>query len=120
MKIYEFIIAENVPVGAEVGTGYSCQCLNNPLDVPADLVQIARNSEHVRFEWRASIRAVQEMEQIETTNNNGRIDVGFTLDGVRYIARSVAWSEADLDDTSQDFKSEFYQNILDSHLYEKV
>lgn len=61
MKKYEFIIAINVPVGAEVGTGYSSY-LKNPLDVPADLVQIARNHVHVRFEWRASMLDVPAQE----------------------------------------------------------
>lgn len=73
--------------------------------------------------WRDAIiekRTIEEMEQIETTDNNGRIDVGFKLDGIRYLARSVDWSEADLDETSQDFKSEFYQKILDSRLFEKA
>lgn len=63
---------------------------------------------------------VEEMEQVVTTDNNGRIDVGFEMEGVKYIARSVAWSDADLDNTGQDFKSEFYQKILDAHLYEKA
>ena len=56
-KTYAFIIAANVPAGAEVGTGYSSQYLRNLLDVPADLVQIARGNEHVRFEWRRHVPA---------------------------------------------------------------
>lgn len=68
-KTYAFIIAANVPVGAEVGTGYSGQYLKNHLECPADLVQIACNNQHIRFEWRASTkRTVKEKDRRKTND----------------------------------------------------
>lgn len=54
----------------------------------------------------------RDILDLETTDNNGLIDISFTLYGLDYQILDREWSESDLDQTGQDFTLEYYEDFI--------
>ena len=79
---------------------------------------------NMKFYYGTLEFGLEDLENIETTDNYGNIDIGFEVNGRRFLILDIPFENSDIDEAGDDFTEEFYEatifDAIDNNRIEEI
>lgn len=71
-----------------------------------------KEERNMKFYYGTLEFSLEDLENIETTDNYGNIDIGFEVNGRRFLILDIPFEDSDIDEAGDDFTEEFYETAI--------